>query len=487
MALESNHGYTLTLVMKILIKGSYIEPDPSYRSICRSLSKLRYPLKIETDSLLVINSILMTYTISHLIYSPCSQSSYVYFLPHTITHLTLGRDFHRDDENIRNKDYEGSRIYFPKNLMELTIFWYNFYIEISIDDKSKSSLPSTLTHLNLGKTFNREITILPNLSHLILSHNFNKGLDHLPLTLKSLTISFYFDLNLDLRYLSNLTNLDMSSNRVFNRTLDYLPDSLMYLATSSAFNQRIDLLPPNLSHLILGYSFNQRVDHLPVNLLHLTFGAKFNKPIERLPPNLKTLTFDQIRNCDFSQAIFNNLPKSLIKLTMPSTYNYLFTASPNLKKLVLGHFFNRPINVVLNGIIMFPMGLTHLTFGSFFNKKIDFIPPYLLHLHLELGSFNRKVDHLPIGLLTLKLGHFFNQKINHLPLSLKSLEIGNLFNQRVDRLPHGLERLILGYGFNRRVDKLPTSLIYLSLPKVRKVNKNTRRVWKYESVVYETK
>jgi hypothetical protein len=79
----------------------------------------------------------------------------------------------------------------------------------------------------------------------------------------------------------------------FNKPVDYLPSSLIYLSiTDSRFNQPIDHLPSSLTQILLGSHFNQPIDYLHDSLLHLEFDKRstFNQPIAYLPSRLISLT-----------------------------------------------------------------------------------------------------------------------------------------------------------------------------------------------------
>ena len=83
-----------------------------------------------------------------------------------------------------------------------------------------------------------------------------------------------------------------------------------------------------------------------------------------------------------------------------------------------------------------PSSLTHLTFGSYFNQKVNNLPSSLTHL--TSGShFNQIVDNLPSILTHLTFGSFFNQKVNNLPSSLKEIKIHKQKVNLLKKIPFG--------------------------------------------------
>lgn len=92
-----------------------------------------------------------------------------------------------------------------------------------------------------------------------------------------------------------------------------------------------------------------------------------------------------------------------------------------------------------------PESLTHITFGSNFNQKIN-------------------ANVLPNSLTYLKFGFAFNQKINAnvLPNSLTHLIFGGCFNQKLDKFvfPNSLRYIKFGLFYNQEIvrDVLPDSL-----------------------------
>ena len=146
-------------------------------------------------------------------------------------------------------------------------------------------LPSTLTHLRLGRLYNQPLS--------------NSNI--FPLSLTHLIFDYIFDQPLHIGIIPNtLTHLIFNENSNFNHYIskNVLPQSLIYLSFGYAFNQLIDnihILPRFLKFLEFGWSFNQYLDIgiLPKTLNHLIVGYSFNHilSINILPNSLKILEF----------------------------------------------------------------------------------------------------------------------------------------------------------------------------------------------------
>jgi len=94
----------------------------------------------------------------------------------------------------------------------------------------------------------------------------------LPLHIKSLTFSYYFDLPIK----------------------DYIPSSITHLSFGYFFDQPIkDCIPSGVTHLSFGHWFTQPIkDCITLGVTHLTFGYRFNQPIKDcIPSSVKYLEF----------------------------------------------------------------------------------------------------------------------------------------------------------------------------------------------------
>ena len=130
------------------------------------------------------------------------------------------------------------------------------------------SIPSSVTYLQLGKSYNQPLplNLFPSsssLRHLVLGDRFNRSIEPgvLPPSLRRLSLGFDF-----------------------NRPLlpGSLPEGIQWLEMGRLFNQSIPpgVLPRSLTHLRL-YHFDKplQMGSLPSQLIHLSLGTQFNQPL----------------------------------------------------------------------------------------------------------------------------------------------------------------------------------------------------------------
>eukprot|EP00026_Physarum_polycephalum_P014280 Phypoly_transcript_14776.p1 GENE.Phypoly_transcript_14776~~Phypoly_transcript_14776.p1 ORF type:complete len:249 (+),score=47.99 Phypoly_transcript_14776:125-871(+) len=142
-----------------------------------------------------------------------------------------------------------------------------YFYPTKISCKREQNLPDNITHLVYEGR--RPLTTLPSsLTHLTFGNSFNQHVASLPASLSQLTFGFYF-----------------------NQPVEYLPSSITSLTFGHQFNQPVDHLPPSLFHLSFGHNFNQPITKLPRTIRHLCFGPLFSQSFHRLP-SLTQLTFD---------------------------------------------------------------------------------------------------------------------------------------------------------------------------------------------------
>lgn len=173
----------------------------------------------------------------------------------------------------------------PVNLKELHLdsTLYNNPIE-------KKTLPSNLTHLNLGSAFDQELKpgVLPDsLEYLSMpnyTHILKKGV--IPPKIKDLKLTYY--------------------NHPI--TEGVLPDELEVLKLIN-FNNTIEELPWSVTELYFGDKFNQPIDHIlqNSNLKYLTLGDDFNQPLDFVPESLTELSINIYRH----EIDLSNIPKNV--------------------------------------------------------------------------------------------------------------------------------------------------------------------------------
>jgi len=98
--------------------------------------------------------------------------------------------------------------------------------------------------------------------------------------------------------------------------------------------------------------------------------------------------------------------------------------------------------------------------------------------HIQLDDeFNRALDFLPHGIISIYTGAKFNQPLNNLPLSVKIIKISYYissmydwqcnFNQELNGLHYGVEQLVLinanNGNYHKPIDNLPPTLKYLKI------------------------
>jgi len=151
---------------------------------------------------------------------------------------------------------------------------------------------------------------------------------------------------------------------------------------------------------------------------------------------------------------------NITQLKFDIDFNDIVTCDnlPNgITHLTFGEFFNQPVDKL-------PDSITHLTFGEFFDQPVDKLPASITHL--TFGEFfDQPVDKLPTSITHLTLGYEFNKPINNLPNSITHLTLGNDFNKPINNLPNGIIYLKFGWWFKQLINKnnLPSNLKYLVL------------------------
>lgn len=134
-------------------------------------------------------------------------------------------------------------------------------------------LPSSLTFLEFGKSFNQPINLsqlshLTHLSYLSFGHIFNQDVNDM--LLSSLTFLSLVSLKYQLKSLPpKLIHLDLGQS--YNNPIPSLPSSITRknLGQLPANNVVISTLPPSLKHLSFPNSFFQPIDSLPDTLTYL--------------------------------------------------------------------------------------------------------------------------------------------------------------------------------------------------------------------------
>jgi len=192
-------------------------------------------------------------------------------LPASLTHLEFG-------------------IYFDQKLDEMNVPAGLTHLKLGREfNQPLNKLPAGLTVLDLSEahSFNQAVGSLPaGITELSLGLAFNQSLRNLPPHLTKLKVGGDPERPL----------WDSS----FNQRVEGLPPRLTHLDLGgNAFNQPVNHLPASLKSLTLGERFNKPVDKLPAGLCELKIlgtahrgGSRgwgmcsFSQPLENLPENL---------------------------------------------------------------------------------------------------------------------------------------------------------------------------------------------------------
>ena len=326
----------------------------------------------------------------------------------------------------------------------------------------KIKYPKTLTHLELGYRFNKEINNLPDsiiylrlydnefykkinqkniieaITELKLSYEFNGFVNKLPKNLTQLT--FY----------SKYNGRDYLFSKFNNHTIDNLPRNLTYLTLSSYsyFNQKINNLPNSLTHLLLGDDFDQSIDYLPNSLTHLIF--------QDLDWRNSRFGFGQ----SFNNQTLNNLPQSLIYLELKRKFNN----SSN-------HLFDN-----------LPQSLLYLEFKKEFNQSIINLPNSIKEISIErLQQYNLFDKKYHLKIKKIYIGFDNMNDIKNLPNTISKIEIydEDEYNY-INYIPEFIEEIIIDEKNKYQINEKYHSKIIFKNDIISLLKNNTIKHW-YES------
>ena len=178
----------------------------------------------------------------------------------------------------------------------------------------------------------------------------------------------------------------------------------------------------------------------------------------------------EIKDYNKVQAILDNLPKTLNKLSLTyyNTYSNTYSntsiendiSERNAIKYKLA-YNNLPSNLIELNLTIPEMcqsldnlpttNLQKLLINcNYFDIDLKCLPQTLKVLHLECANFNKPLDNLPSQLEEFYLNsNSFNHSLNNLPNSIKTLKLylSNIFDDNheyvIDKLPGNLETLHL--------------------------------------------
>jgi hypothetical protein len=185
------------------------------------------------------------------------------------------------NKNYRDYNYHKFTIVNPTDYKYLDELKKIKILNINCDSLSQTVvIPSSVTLLNFGGTFNQSIdkfTLPVMLKNLMFGDFFNQSLDNIkfPQFIKILMIDKNFNQSIDnVKFPSSLKQLIISG--YFNQPLDNVkfPSSLKYIKLYGNFNQPLDNVdfPDSLTVLEVGEEFKQSIDNInfPSSFLCLT-------------------------------------------------------------------------------------------------------------------------------------------------------------------------------------------------------------------------
>ena len=230
--------------------------------------------------------------------------------------IVFGKSFNQNLENIPSnveRIYLGK--YFQKSLTNIpshvksicfandSIF-YN-YLDYLHDDVEElilgdnydtviTKLPSNLKTLVLGCGYNLKINAFGNLKYLDIGNSYTYSLDNLPNSLRTLVIGGEF--NNYIKFPDELENFIIKKDCAYNRTLNDLPKSLIYLSIKNNYTQPIIKLPDSINVLEIGGGY-----------------------VQSFPPNLVKIILSDINNFDWTTIKLLNTIK-IIEISKNNIY-----------------------------------------------------------------------------------------------------------------------------------------------------------------------
>jgi len=180
-----------------------------------------------------------------------------------------------------------------------------------------NTLPYGITHIIFNNHFIKLNPVPDTVTHIIFGTYFNGTLESLPPNLKTLIFG-------------NSLFLNGYKTSYFNKNIDNLPDSLLYLELGHKFNQKINKLPPKLESLKLGYYYMTDINCIPDSLIHLNIrDGNLNNNVN-IPHTLQTLDVGSkyLRNDGDLKQIYKKLFK---RLESNTSSKWQIIIEPNIK------------------------------------------------------------------------------------------------------------------------------------------------------------
>jgi len=115
--------------------------------------------------------------------------------------------------------------------------------------------------------------------------------------------------------------------------------------------------------------------------------------------------------------------------------NFYFYEQVHLTKISRSIWYDKFVNVMIDNLIILPLFVRKLTFGTQFNQSIKDCIPFDV-THLTFGyCFNQPIkDCIPFGVTHLIFGSCFNKPINNcIPPSVKYLEFKGKYKHPIKK------------------------------------------------------
>ena len=215
-------------------------------------------------------------------------------IPNNVEKIFLGKNFQKSivdiPSTIRSITFANDSIFF--NLLD---YLHNELRELILGDEYNlviTKFPYNLNTLVLGKNYGQRINIFPNnLKYLDIGESYTEPLDNLPESLETLIIGGKF--NNFIKYPSNLKYLIIKKNSLFNKELENLPSTLIYLSIQNNYIFPINKLNDSILCLSLGDYYNGTINNFPLNLHKLILSENFNYDFMYLPPSIEIIETTQ--------------------------------------------------------------------------------------------------------------------------------------------------------------------------------------------------
>jgi len=234
-------------------------------------------------------------------------------LPSNVEKIFLGKNFHKSiidiPSNIKSIIFANDSIFL--NSLD---YLHNYIQELILGDNYNliiNKLPNNLKILILGKNFSSKINIFPNnLVYLDIGESYANSLDNLPESLETLIIGGKF--NDFIKYTSNLKHLIIKNNCIFNKELENLPSSLLYLSIQNNYTIPITNLVDSILCLSLGDYYYGCINNFPPRLQKIILSENFFYDFKTLPESLEII--EAYRNYKYIDILIYKFPKIKIEI-----------------------------------------------------------------------------------------------------------------------------------------------------------------------------